>query len=216
MQADSSTDRPLGRRESSKRARRARIVEAAREIFRAKGFDAATTREIAARAGIAAGTLFLYARDKRELLLMIVNDELERVTEHAVAELAPGAPLLDQLVAFFSPRYRFWSADPRLSSAALHATLSAVAGDGESARFHARRDRIVGELAHLVDVKRRAGRVPEDVDPRAAARAIMAIYLAEIRLWLAEPHPVVEEGIARLRALLRIALRGIAQPTEAP
>jgi AcrR family transcriptional regulator len=209
---EDSVERPLGRRETSKRERRARIVEAARAIFRAKGFEAATTREIAARANVAAGTLFLYARDKRELLLMIVNDELERVTTSAFDRLAADAPLLEQLIAVFAPRYAFWGSDPRLSSEALHVTLSARSDDGidETSRFHARRGRIVADLAELIGTKQRAGIVPADVDPHVAARLIMLLYLAEIRLWLAEPKPDVATGIARLRELLRVALRGIA------
>jgi AcrR family transcriptional regulator len=214
---EDSVERPLGRRETSKRERRARIVEAARAIFRAKGFEAATTREIAARAEIAAGTLFLYARDKHELLLMIVNDDLERLTTHAFGRIASDAPLLDQLIAIFAPRYAYWAADPQLSSEALHLTISADGGEGigETARFHARRNRIADELAALIAEKQRAGRVGADVDPPTAAWVIMSIYLAAVRLWLADRRPRVEDGVSRLRELLRLALRGIALPGEA-
>lgn len=211
MQQEQTSERPPGRREASKRERRQRIVEAAREIFRAKGFDAATTREIAARANVASGTLFLYARDKRDLLLMIVNDDLERLTAHAFGRISPDAPLLEQLLAVFAPRYVYWAADPKLSSDALRVTISADGGEGlgEPARFHARRHAIADEIAALIAEQQRAGRVRPNVDPKIAAWVIMSIYLAAVRLWLAEPAPNVESGIARLRALLAVALDGI-------
>ena len=68
---------PLGRRERGKLEKRRRIREATREVFRRKGYEAATTREIAARADVAIGTLFAYASDKRELLMMVINDDRE-------------------------------------------------------------------------------------------------------------------------------------------
>jgi len=57
----------IGVRERNKAERRRRIKEAALAAFTEKGYDRATTREIAKLAGVAQGTLFLYARDKRDL-----------------------------------------------------------------------------------------------------------------------------------------------------
>ncbi len=56
--------------ESSKRAEvtRERILEAARHEFGAAGYDRATTRAIARRAGVAEGTLYRHFTGKQELL----------------------------------------------------------------------------------------------------------------------------------------------------
>ncbi len=48
-------------RESNKLQKLRRIKSAAAALFTEKGFDAATTRDIARRARVAKGTLFLYA-----------------------------------------------------------------------------------------------------------------------------------------------------------
>lgn len=53
--------------------RRAVILDAAAEIFAAKGYSRATIKEIAERAGIAPGTIYLYFTNKRELLLSIAE-----------------------------------------------------------------------------------------------------------------------------------------------
>ena len=66
----------LGLRERNKLDKLQRIKHAARTLFIEKGFDETTTREIARRAGVALGTLFLYATDKRDLLFLICTDEL--------------------------------------------------------------------------------------------------------------------------------------------
>ena len=48
--------------------------EAARELFLAKGFDNTTIREIALRAGVGLGTVFVYAKNKRDLLFLIARN----------------------------------------------------------------------------------------------------------------------------------------------
>jgi AcrR family transcriptional regulator len=64
----------LGQREKNKIDKLNRIKEAARELFLSKGFDDATTRAIASRAGVGIGTVFIYADNKRDLLFLVAND----------------------------------------------------------------------------------------------------------------------------------------------
>ena len=70
-------DAEISVRERNRRDKLQRITAAARALFVEKGFDETTTREIARRADVALGTLFLYATDKRDLLFLICTDELE-------------------------------------------------------------------------------------------------------------------------------------------
>jgi AcrR family transcriptional regulator len=63
----------LGRRERNKQAKLERITAAARELFAEHGVDEVTTQQIADRADIGTGTLFLYAKSKSELLLLVQN-----------------------------------------------------------------------------------------------------------------------------------------------
>src|SRR5213595_3752949 len=64
---------PIGRRERNKQAKLDRIVAAARGLFVEHGVDEVTTQQIADKADIGAGTLFLYVRSKGELLLLVQN-----------------------------------------------------------------------------------------------------------------------------------------------
>ena len=85
-------------------------------------------REIAKRAGVATGTLFLYAPDKRNLLLWILNDDLDEVTRTSFASLTPAHAregLLAQLLHIFEARYRYWGIDPDLSMHALQELIIA-------------------------------------------------------------------------------------------
>src|SRR5580658_3438402 len=96
-----------GRREANKREKLSRIRRAARDVFLRKGFEAATVREIAAAADVAFGTLFLYAKDKRDLLLLIFEEELPLISERAFRRAKPELPFIDQLMAYFTEVYTF-------------------------------------------------------------------------------------------------------------
>lgn len=54
-------------------ARRRQILIGAAQVFAKKGFHKATTKEIAQAAGVAEGTIYNYFRNKRELLLAMVE-----------------------------------------------------------------------------------------------------------------------------------------------
>jgi AcrR family transcriptional regulator len=198
-------------RERNKTERRRRVLEAARAVFLEHGYDAATTREIATRAGVAVGTVFVYARDKRDLLMTIVNDDLEAVTEASFANLDGAEPFLEKLIALFEPRYHYWVRDPELSTFALHETASARVKDvpSETERFYRRRHRMIDKIAELVDIEQRAGRLGTPDDPQTIALFLMGIYLAHARFWLSDADPKVDEGIVRLRRQLELAMNGL-------
>ena len=139
----SANPAPAGRRERSKLDKRRRIMQAARAVFIEHGYDTATTREIAARADVSIGTVFLYAKDKRDLLLQLVNDDLDAINVKGEAVLGQPGPVLERLLAYFRLRYRYWASEPRLARPALRETSDfLVQGERhgeETNRFYSRR-----------------------------------------------------------------------------
>jgi AcrR family transcriptional regulator len=67
-------------------ARRSQILDAATAVFAEKGFHGATIRQIARQAGIADGTIYIYFKNKTELLLGILHRLNE--SEQRPADLA--------------------------------------------------------------------------------------------------------------------------------
>jgi len=59
------------------RASYEKILEAARGVFGERGFHAAQTPDIAARAGMSVGGLYRYFRDKHQIFLEMVHRDLE-------------------------------------------------------------------------------------------------------------------------------------------
>jgi AcrR family transcriptional regulator len=68
------------RRERRIADRRTQILQAAAAVFRAKGYDRATTKEIAEAADMSEGSLYNYFSTKRDLLLGLVQDFVDRTS----------------------------------------------------------------------------------------------------------------------------------------
>jgi AcrR family transcriptional regulator len=165
-------------------------------------------REIAKRAGVATGTLFLYAPDKRSLLLWMVNEDLDRITEATWTEITAARAqdeLLEQLICMFEPRYRYWAIDPELS---LHALQERVIERDADAAHSQQRFIMQEHVRDTVAAQQRRRRIRADVDPDVVARMLLAIFNAAVRTWLRRSNRDVAEGIAELRLLLRLAIDG--------
>jgi len=64
------------KRERRKEARPGELLQAALELFVEKGFAATRSEEVAARAGVSKGTLFLYFQSKEELFKAVISENL--------------------------------------------------------------------------------------------------------------------------------------------
>jgi AcrR family transcriptional regulator len=205
----------IGVRERNKAERRRRIKEAALAAFTEKGYDRATTREIAKLAGVAQGTLFLYARDKRDLLLMVINDDLEMLTSSVFASLHAGAPLLEALMHLFRARYEYWGARPEFSLHALDDSFYRKTGERSSVemtRYAFQRAMTLHSITEIVRSAQARTEARADEDATHLAWVILSIFVTSIRAWLREPKPDLAHGLGELSASLRTALRGIAPP----
>ncbi|MGV3570121.1 MAG: TetR family transcriptional regulator [Ramlibacter sp.] len=67
---------PAPRRERRKEARPGELLDAALDLFVEKGFAATRSEEVAARAGVSKGTLFLYFPSKEELFKAVVRENI--------------------------------------------------------------------------------------------------------------------------------------------
>ena len=99
----SLASQPVGRRERNKQDKLDRITAAAGELFAVHGVDEITTQQVADKADIGTGTLFLYAKTKGELLLLVQNAHYAEALERgrADAEAIPG--VLDAVIALVRP-----------------------------------------------------------------------------------------------------------------
>jgi AcrR family transcriptional regulator len=70
---------PAGRRDRQKQERERRILSAARRLFDRNGFMNTSMEQVAARAGLAVGTLYNYFSSKDQLLVAISQTDTENL-----------------------------------------------------------------------------------------------------------------------------------------
>ena len=198
----------VGRRERRKLETRERIRAAAADLFTRHGYGAATMREIARRAHVGLGTLFNYAEDKRDLVFLIFNEELNAVTDVALAAPRPDQPLVDQLIAVFRAHYRWLATKPALARILLQ-ELTFYSSGKQAATFLGIRKRLIDGLEALVRTAQRARRIPSREDPAVIARLVFFVYSASLRWWIVAPRPRPEKGVADLRRLLDLLFDGL-------
>ncbi len=127
MNAPETVDSPAGtldhnglepsKRERNKAEKRRRIIEAAAQLFREQGFEATTTAEISAAAGVGTGTLYLYIDSKEDLLVDVFLDSMRGIWADACQQAAGSVTLADELIEVFSFVTRYHLGEPLLSRA---------------------------------------------------------------------------------------------------
>ena len=65
-----------------------RILEAALEVFAIKGFETARISDIARRAGIGDGTVYLYFKSKDDILISLFEVRLEEINQRLAEQLS--------------------------------------------------------------------------------------------------------------------------------
>lgn len=197
-----------GAREKKKLETRERIRAAASELFTRHGYGAATMRGIAQRAHVGLGTLFNYAEDKRDLVFLIFNEELNAVTDVALAAPRPGQPLLEQLVAVFRVHFRWLAGKPELARILLQ-ELTFYSSGKQAATFHGIRKRLIDGIELLVAAAQKKNEISRRESPDVVARHIFFVYSASLRWWIAAPRPDPARGVADLRRLLALQFAGL-------
>lgn len=199
-------------RERNKAKTRNRIRQAAAEVFLELGFDRATVNDVAERAEVALRTVFLYARDKRDLLFLVFNEDLDALFAAAHLRAPAGQNLVDRLVEIFAPLYGFFRARLPLARSALREMVFFDAdkdASGPAHDFHMRRKRVHAWLVELLSEAVSDGSIAPRDDIALAASSLQATFLVEIRMWLLSPAPDVKLGIVRLRRLFALQVEGL-------
>ena len=211
MQPRKTDSSNIGLREQNKFEKRQRIRDSARELFSKLGYEAATLRQIAHRANVGLGTLFLYAQDKRDLVFLIFNDELDLVTNEALAAAQSQQELLEQLLAIFERHYRYFGKDPAMSRILLKELVFYSEGKQTSA-FLQIRERLLSGIEMFVRSAQQKWLIRSKEDPKIIARCLFFIFSAEIRWWIANNKPSSEAGLRDLKRLLALQITGL-KPT---
>ena len=87
------------------------IQEATMRVIARKGMAAATMQEIADEAGVAKGTIYLYFRDRDELVEKTFDSAMQTLNERIDHALALGVPFEEKIRAVMEAKFSFFAAN---------------------------------------------------------------------------------------------------------
>jgi AcrR family transcriptional regulator len=196
------------RREQKKRDKRIRILKAARKLFDERGYDGLKARDVAKIAGVAYGTVFLYAKNKRDLISLIGQERYEAMAERAFARRPLNTPILTELMAVFREYFRHHDQN--------HATSREILRE---MHFHDRIEprnyveqflsTIFERFVAIIRKAQKQGQLKASLDECQVARLLFGIYQIEVRRWLESDHVDMRKGLAQLRIMFKMVLEGI-------
>jgi AcrR family transcriptional regulator len=174
----------------AKAVTRARILEASQELFVRVGFEAATTREIATAAKIAAGTLFNYFPTKEAIAVALAAESMAQAHGEQEAQ-RPGESLAEDLFALIAVELRHLKPLRPLLKAVLEAALGPTVQAGSSPEGESIR------LGHLAVAERLiAQRYPNAVSSPVVMSLYWTLYTGALAFWAGDNSPGQEDTLA--------------------
>ena len=171
-------DRGPGRRELRRQETRARIVDAAAELFAERGFDAVSVMEIAKRAGVVEKTVFNHFPVK-EGLVFDADPPMREALLAAVRRRPSGESVAAAAGTFVVTAMSMLGAPEAADGVAQLARV--IRG---SHVLQVREREILGELTNaLADlIAEETGARPGQVEPWLAAHAVLGLYASLLEL----------------------------------
>jgi AcrR family transcriptional regulator len=190
----------------AKVATRRRILETAMDRFSRAGFEATTTRDIAAAAGIAAGTLFNYFPSKEAIVMALAAESL--VEAHRQFEGQPRGESLDEdLFALIAAELRGLRPHRGYIRPALETALSPLARAEASPEGEAMRVEHLEMVGRLI-----ATRLPGGQPSPVAWNLYWTLYTGVLAFWACDPSPHQEGTLAIMDQYLRAFVGSLPQP----
>jgi AcrR family transcriptional regulator len=167
---------------------RRRLQQAALDLFRERGYEATTTAQIAARAGVTERTFFRHFADKREALFDGEDAFRAALADGVLAAPQGATPMEAMLWAFRSVEQTLEANRP------LTAPRQAVI-----AQTPALQERVLTKTAGLIDAISQAlsRRGVEPGLATLAAQVGMAAFAYATRAWFHDPQPGLDAHLTR-------------------
>jgi AcrR family transcriptional regulator len=193
------------------KARRDKILDVAVALAEEGGFDNVRQRDVAAKAGVALGTLYKSFRSKEDILTAALEREAEMLERRMEAKPATGANRVDRITNFFSIVTRGLCKKPKYARAVLRAMAS---GEPEVAgKVAAYQERIAGLI---IAASRGIGRLgyadakasPPNKKEATSAFALQQYWFASLVGWSAGMN-TIGDVVDQMRMMAEVLERGI-------
>ncbi|WP_416898467.1 MAG: TetR/AcrR family transcriptional regulator [Minwuia sp.] len=192
MPDTTSTARPRrARGDEEKAARRQAILEAARDLFAESGGEVPSVDQVARRAGLAKGTVYLYFGAKEEMFLALLTQELGDWIGSIAEALETGALDAEKIADWMTRDLLERTVMLRLA-AQCHGTLERQVPEAAVVAFKQATSGGLSQLGELVE-----DRFP-GLKPGEGPTLLLQTYALVIGLWqLADPPKAARAVVSR-------------------
>lgn len=153
--------------------RRLALIEAAVAVFAELGYDAATTREVAARAGCSEGLIHRYFGGKHGLLLAAIEEKHEALAAGISAAVSAAGSIEQKIMTLVTgPIEEAWKQRDFMRVAIARSIVDPEVGAMIGSRVTQYR---VEAIAERLEAHQQAGAIRRDIDVRALAETISAV-----------------------------------------
>lgn len=192
-------------RAGAKARTRSKVLQAARSLFMERGYDAATIRDIAARAGLSTGAVFASFSDKADLFKAVLAEDLGRQLDLLEAAQSVDLPVRETLLRLFRAAYAFHLEQLPLLQAATGLSWSQGL-DGPLGHRPAYSP-AVAAITGILNRGRERGELSDKADTKLIAEMVWDGYLANYRRAVFD-HWGLEQLLAHLAQQIEVLIAG--------
>ena len=166
---------------------RTRILNAALGLFRRKGFEQTTMREIAEEAGVSLGNAYYYFESKEALVMAFYERAHLELPSRVTAAVAPATSLEEQLSAIIDAKFAYFASNRAFLGALFrHAADPANALSPFSTETHHIRE---ADQQHFAQALENSGMyVPKDLAPHLP-KLLWLYQMGLILFWIYDRSP---------------------------
>lgn len=184
-----------GRRERTKQANRAAILDAARDVFVEMGYGAASVRDVIRRTDLAAGTFYNYFPDKEAIFVALLEETGEQARRRVRDARRRARTASEFVEGGYRAFFEFIVSEPE-RFAFMRRNLDTMTNRFGATVLPAGTEELAEDLRTAIE----AGHLPP-VDVDYCAGAMVAVAL-ELGARLAERSPPDVEGATRFASAL--------------
>jgi TetR/AcrR family fatty acid metabolism transcriptional regulator len=166
---------------SEKKSKYLKILDSAVKVFAESGVENSTVSKIASRAGVADGTIYLYFKNKDDILTQFANDRGVKILEKFESEVEKGHNAREKLYNLFVSHLKEFSENVELA-AVFQAEISRFHSVQPQIMALSSRYRAIIEKILIIGVKENFVRSDVDVGfiKNAAAGAVNEVINSEL------------------------------------
>ncbi len=202
---------PLKERDRNKHDK---IIEGAIKVFAKKGFFNAKVSEIAREANVADGTIYLYFKNKDDILISLFEEKVEMILRQMEEELAKGSDSL-QKIRIFVEQHLLMSKENKHLAEVMQIELR------QSSKFMRRYVPVkfleyLDLIGKIIEQGIEEGHLRQDIIPAIAKRAVFGALDEMALYWVLAKKPkyTMEQSIDQISQFFIDGLQARQDRTE--